>query len=1093
MNHSKNMSLLVLLLSLSACGSQVVEFPLNTSTDANIDGAGGDVAAADIGADAAADAPVDAPVDAAVDASADGAVDAGVDAAADAAADTTADVTVDVLVDVMADVAADATADATPDAGADTNADTGADATPDAGADVVPPTAPTVIATVPVNGATGVAVTASVSATFSKAMAAATVSSLSFKVQQGSTPVLGTVTMNAAATTATFVPAAVLQNSLVYTCTVTTGAKSGEGVALASDYIWSFTTTAAPATPPTVESTIPLNNALSVPTATKVTTTFSKSMDPLTITVLTFLVAQGTTPVAGAVTFDAVTDTATFTPNNALAAGLIYTATVTTGVKDSAGLAMQANYTWIFTTNVVAPVPPTVQSTTPLSGALAVPTSVMPTATFSKAMDALSISDTTFLLALGAVPVSGTISLNAATNTATFEPDAELDSAKVYTATITTGAKDSAGNALVSNHTWSFTTAAPVLVAPQVQATSPLHLATNVSTGKKPTAVFSKAMDAQTLSNLTFTLSQGATPVPGAVTYDIPSKTATFWPTAALAAGLPYSATITTGATDTDGLTLLAAYTWQFTTAAVIGIAPTVDETTPLNAAIDVPIGSTLSATFSKAMDPLKITGLTFVVHQGLNAVAGAVTLDALTNTAIFTPTLPLGVGLPYSATITTGALDLGGLALAANYGWTFTTASPPQVTATTPLNNATKVSIGVQPTVTFNKSMDPLTLTALTFTVKQGLNPVTGVVTFNAATKTATFKPALALGKGLLYTCSITTGVKALGGLPLAVSYDWVFTTAEAAPTVIVTNPLNLATNVSINKRPTATFSKAMDPLTLTALTYTVANGLLPISGVVTFDGLTKTATFTPAAALVGGVTYTATITTGAKDTGGSALAADYVWTFTTSVCSQAPVVLGAASTFVVLGGSTVTSTGLSSVTGDLGVSPGTAVTGFPPGTVIGAIHAGDPTAALGIANLTTAYNDAAGRTLCPVTVAGNLGGTTLAPGLYKSTSSLAISSGDLTLDAQGDSDAVFIFQMASTLTTTSGRQVILAGGAKSKNIFWQVGTSATIGTTSAFVGTIMADQAITLMTGATLNGRALARIAAVTLDSNIIVKPAD
>ena len=208
-------------------------------------------------------------------------------------------------------------------------------------------------------------------------------------------------------------------------------------------------------------------------------------------------------------------------------------------------------------------------------------------------------------------------------------------------------------------------------------------------------------------------------------------------------------------------------------------------------------------------------------------------------------------------------------------------------------------------------------------------------------------------------------------------------------------------------------------------------------------------------------------------------------------TAASQAPVSLGAAANFAVLAGSTVTSTGLSQVTGDVGVSPGTAVTGFPPATVNGAIHAGDPTAAQAIADLTTAFNDAAGRTVGPVTVAGNLGGQTLAPGLYKSTSSLAISSGDLTLDAQGDANAVFIFQMASTLTTTTGRQVILAGGAQASNIFWQVGSSATLGTNSVFKGTIMADQSISLTTGATLDGRALARIAAVTLQSNVVTKP--
>lgn len=206
----------------------------------------------------------------------------------------------------------------------------------------------------------------------------------------------------------------------------------------------------------------------------------------------------------------------------------------------------------------------------------------------------------------------------------------------------------------------------------------------------------------------------------------------------------------------------------------------------------------------------------------------------------------------------------------------------------------------------------------------------------------------------------------------------------------------------------------------------------------------------------------------------------------------SQAPVVLGAAGNFAVLAGSTVTNTGASQVTGDLGVSPGTAVTGFPPGTVNGTIHAGDPAAAQAIADLTTAIGDAAGRTVGPVSVAGNIGGQTLTPGLYASTSSLAISSGDLTLDAQGNANAVFIFQIASSLTTTSGRQVILAGGAQASNIFWQVGSSATIGTNSVFKGTIMALQSITLATGATLDGRALAEIAGVTLQGNTITKPA-
>jgi hypothetical protein len=312
----------------------------------------------------------------------------------------------------------------------------------------------------------------------------------------------------------------------------------------------------------------------------------------------------------------------------------------------------------------------------------------------------------------------------------------------------------------------------------------------------------------------------------------------------------------------------------------------------------------------------------------------------------------------------------------------------------------------------------------------------------------------------------------------------------SASQPTVISTGPVDAALGVSVNKRVTATFSRVMNPSTITSTTFTVRQGGTGIAGAVTYTA--STATFVPAHPLDLSLQYTGTITTDAADPQGNALASNYVWNFTTGACSNAPVALLSAGNFTVLAGSTVTNTGPTSVTGDLGVSPGTAVTGFPPGDLVGTQHAGDPTAATATADLTTAFDDAAGRTLCPITVAGNLGGMTLIPGLYKSTSSLEITSGDLTLDAQGDADAVFIFQMASTLTTTTGRQVTLTGGAKSTNVFWQVGSSATLGTTSAFQGTILADQAISLGTSATLSGRALARIAAVSLDNNTMVKPA-
>ena len=196
----------------------------------------------------------------------------------------------------------------------------------------------------------------------------------------------------------------------------------------------------------------------------------------------------------------------------------------------------------------------------------------------------------------------------------------------------------------------------------------------------------------------------------------------------------------------------------------------------------------------------------------------------------------------------------------------------------------------------------------------------------------------------------------------------------------------------------------------------------------------------------------------------------------------------LGSARSFAVLAASTVTNTGVSAINGDLGLSPGISVTGFPPGMLAGTQHISDPMTAQAQLDLTAAYNDAAGRTLGAITLAGNLGGMTLAPGLYKSTSSLEISSGDLTLDAQGDANAVYIFQMGSTFVSTVGRKIILAGGAQAANIYWQVGSSATLGVSSVFKGNIMALASITANNGASVDGRLLARTAAVTLDNNVV-----
>ncbi|MGA8537629.1 MAG: ice-binding family protein [Thermoplasmata archaeon] len=171
--------------------------------------------------------------------------------------------------------------------------------------------------------------------------------------------------------------------------------------------------------------------------------------------------------------------------------------------------------------------------------------------------------------------------------------------------------------------------------------------------------------------------------------------------------------------------------------------------------------------------------------------------------------------------------------------------------------------------------------------------------------------------------------------------------------------------------------------------------------------------------------------------------------------------------------------------------MSPGTSVTGFPPGVITGTKNVTTPGAAGAEANLTIAYNNASARSNCAVTVAGNIGGQTLTPGLYKSTSSLAISSGDLTLSGGGNPNGVFIFQVASALTTTSGRAVILSDGAQAGNVFWQIGSSATLGTTSVMKGTVMAHDSISMLTGSTLDGRAMVQTGEVSLAGSTIVVP--
>jgi hypothetical protein len=318
------------------------------------------------------------------------------------------------------------------------------------------------------------------------------------------------------------------------------------------------------------------------------------------------------------------------------------------------------------------------------------------------------------------------------------------------------------------------------------------------------------------------------------------------------------------------------------------------------------------------------------------------------------------------------------------------------------------------------------------------------------------------------------------------------------ATPTVTSVTPPDGSTLVCPNTAIiTATFSKAINPATINTTTFTLTSTTsgASVSGTVSYVVATRIATFKASGPLAASTSFTATITTGVQDTFGNTLAANFVWKFTTSPPCPPPagaIALGAACSFGILGATpVVSSVGPTNVTGDVGIWPAASITGFPPGTLTGAKHAGDAVAMTAQGDLTTAYNNAAGAAGGAVLTA-DIGGQTLVPGVYKTTSAqptLGIT-GNLTLSGNG----VYIFQIVSSLTTAAGpgaSQVILSGGAISHDVFWQVGSSATLGSGSTFAGTIMAQASITVGTGATLNGRALARTGAVALDSNPVNVP--
>ena len=422
---------------------------------------------------------------------------------------------------------------------------------------------------------------------------------------------------------------------------------------------------------------------------------------------------------------------------------------------------------------------------------------------------------------------------------------------------------------------------------------------------------------------------------------------------------------------------------------------------------------------------------------------------------------------------------------------------------------------------------MNSLTINAATFMVKQGATTVLGVISYSGST--VSFDSATPLLADRIYTCTITTGAQNTAGVPIANNYVWDFTTGSI-PSVISTDPTNNATGVAVNKVIRATFNGPMNSSTLNGTTFTVKQGVTSVLGAISYLG--TTVSFTPNSPLLEDKLYTCTITTGAQNIAGISMASNYVWNFTTlkTIIIVPPT---AGLFFGVFGGNAgITNQGLFTVVnGAIGtIAASSLITGFTDGltadvytvtplnngNVTKGIFAAAPApgnatkAATALAGLNAAkdLHDSISPALMPGGVsnpgAGELGGLTLAPGIYTALSSFKITDGNLVLDARGDSNAKWYFQAPSSLTVGDAKPssvIFLGGVGNPANVYWYVGSSAVINYAGGgtMVGNIIARAGVTLSSPAnstnpnrtTLNGRAISLEASVTMVNTVINVP--
>jgi fibronectin type 3 domain-containing protein len=820
-------------------------------------------------------------------------------------------------------------------------------------------TAPTVTQTVPTDGETNVSRLVKPQATFSRAMDPATITSSTFTLRKASdgTLVPATVGYDGATTSATLTPTSALAFNTAYTARLETTVKAADGTALAAPVTWTFTT--QDAVPPQVTSTFPADGATGISAAVKPRATFSRSLDPATVNTSSFTLRdQGGALVPAVVAYDDATRSAVLTPNASLAFSTTYTARIETTVTSSDGVPLSAPVAWSFTTAPAPPPAPTVTARTPAANATNVGVTTTVTATFSRDMDASTISNASFLLSGpgGAVPAA--VTYDGATRQARLAPSAPLAYSTQYEARLTTTVHASDGTPLAADDTWSFSTAAPP-PAPTVVGKTPAEGSTYVARSTTVTATFSEAMDPATITTSSFRLLRpDGTAVEAAVTYG-GGNTATLTPSQLLAGGTEYTARIETTVKSAGGIALAAPVSWTFGTAACPCslFSPVL---TPANPSLPTQDGRTGSGPWSYELgvkirvdQPMRVSALRFYKspgetgsHTGRIWTDGGVQLAQVSYVAetssgwqqqgLASP-LTIQPGATYVVSVNANAFfpfTQSGLqtqvvsgplrSVADGQNGVFGSAAavfptqsysssnyfvdldvvpdgdpaPPAVLATSPAGGAAGVDRSTTVTATFSRSMDPATLTTSSFSLRApGGSPVAATVAYDDAANTATLTPNAALSFSTTYTAELTTGVRARDGKALAAPVSWSFTTAAPTPPqVTLTVPVDGASDVGTTVQPRAEFSRSLDPSTVNTTTFTLSGPSGPVPATVGYDDANKAATLTPNAPLAGGATYTARLDGSIRSAEGATLGAPVTWTFTV-VSAPAPLDVSSTS----------------------------------------------------------------------------------------------------------------------------------------------------------------------------------------------------